>query len=110
MKETTGYITVTPEEFSKEIRLPEDYLLDVRTKEEFDGGHIGGAHNLDVTAPDFEERAKRELPKNKRIAVYCGSGKRSAKASQDLSAEGFKVVNLDGGLAAWIAAGLPVVN
>lgn len=101
--------TVTPDEFNVRIHQPEFYLVDVRTPDEFKTGHIEGAHNLDVQNPDFEELAKKELPTDKIIAVYCGSGKRSAMASEKLAALGFDILNLKGGLAAWKESGLPVV-
>ena len=102
------YKTVKPEEFSKEIKSVDVYLLDVRKPDEFSDGHIHGAANLDVTDPDFTEKALKELPKDKTIAVYCGSGKRSAMAASKLTDAGFKILNLDGGLTAWKDAGLPV--
>lgn len=103
-----NFKTVKPEEFSKEIQSPDIFLVDVRKDDEFKDGHIKGAFNLDVTDPDFEKNAEKELPKDKTIAVYCGSGKRSAMAASKLTDLGFKVLNMDGGLTAWIAAGLPV--
>lgn len=104
------YKTVSPEEFNKEIKSSDVYLLDVRTPEEFESGHLAGAHNIDVTAPDFIEVSLKELPKPKTIAVYCGSGKRSAIASKQLSDNGYNVLNMDGGLMAWKASGLPTVK
>lgn len=100
------FITVTPKVFAEEILEPDVYLVDVRTADEFATGHIKGAHNLDVNSDDFIEEAKKTLPKDKRIAVNCGTGRRSAKAAGELVEAGFKVINLDGGLDAWKAAGL----
>lgn len=100
--------TVSPEEFAKEIKSSDYYLLDVRKPDEYESGHIEGAANLDVTDPNFSEEAKSNLPKDKIIAVYCGTGKRSGMAATKLIEEGFKILNLDGGLNAWKAAGLPV--
>ena len=102
------YLTVEPKEFAQIVKEPDVYLLDVRHADEYEDGHIAGAANIDVTEPDFIEKAKVQLPKGKRIAVYCGSGKRSAIASDKLSDAGYTVVNLDGGMANWEAAGEPV--
>lgn len=102
------YQTVSPEEFAKVIDNPDVYLVDVRHKVEFDAGHIRGAHNIDVQEPDFIKLSEKELPKDVPIAVYCGTGKRSGLASDILSKDGYKIINLDGGLTAWKAAGLPV--
>lgn len=105
-KSAETYTTVSAEEFARRIKSADVYLIDVRTAEEYADGHIEGARNLDVTKESFVEDAKRMLPKDKVIAVYCGSGKRSAVASGKLAAEGYRVLNLDGGFAAWKEAGL----
>ena len=80
--------------------------LDVRTDEEYAEGHIAGAMNIDVLQPDFEQKSKAVLPKNKTIALYCRSGKRSKKAARILSELHYKVVELDGGYMEWKQAGL----
>lgn len=110
METTENYITLTPSEFSEKIKSPEVYLVDVRHPDEYASGHIKGAHNIDVQTPDFVELAEKELPKGMPIAVYCGTGKRSAMASQILSSKGYKIYNLDGGLTAWKADSLPVTT
>ena len=76
-------------------------VLDVRTADEFRDGHIGRAVNIDVKESDFLEKAKAMLPSGKTIAVYCRSGRRSANACNQLSAEGYKTFNLKGGIIAW---------
>lgn len=79
----------------------EEYiLLDVRTKEEFDDGHIEGA----ILIPDFEieERAETELPdKDALILVYCRSGRRSKNAASILAALGYTNVKEFGGINNW---------
>ena len=74
--------------------------------EEYAEGHIAGAMNIDVLQPDFEQKSKAVLPKNKTIALYCRSGKRSKKAARILSELHYKVVELDGGYMEWKQAGL----
>jgi rhodanese-related sulfurtransferase len=54
------------------------------------------------------EKSKAALPDSKTIAVYCRSGRRSASAANRLAAEGYKCVNLKGGIIAWKEAGMPV--
>ena len=85
-------------------------LLDVRTESEFKNGHIQNALNIDIKQSGFVEKAKAVLPADKTIAVYCRSGKRSALAAVQLASEGYKVVNLEGGILAWKEAGKPVVT
>ena len=66
-------------------------------------GHIEGAMNIDVRSDSFAERAESLLPKEKTIAVYCRSGRRSAQAANLLAKRGYRVVNLSGGIIAWNA-------
>lgn len=99
-----------PTEFYEAIKQPGIYLLDVRPQADFDKEHIEGANHLDVTEPDFKQKAEANLPKDETIAVYCNTGKRSAIAQQELEALGFKVINLDEGITSWKAAGLPTVK
>ena len=85
-------------------------ILDVRTASEFAEGHIQGAILIDQGQPDFMEKAKAALPKDKTIAVYCRSGRRSANAAGKLGDIGYKCVNLKGGIIAWKEAGKPVIT
>lgn len=105
---TASYATLSPVEFSAAIANPDVNLIDVRRLDEYSVAHIKGARNIDVTQPDFLDKAKAELPLNKTVAVYCGSGKRSAMASEKLAAAGYKVLNLDGGITNWQEQHLPV--
>ena len=85
-------------------------VLDVRTVAEFTEGHIEGAILIDQGQSDFVEKAKATLPIDKKIAVYCRSGRRSANAAGKLADIGYKCVNLKGGIIAWKDAGKPVVT
>lgn len=85
-------------------------VLDVRTASEFAEGHLERAINIDFKQDDFLEKAKATLPTNKTIAVYCRSGRRSANSADMLSAEGYKMVNLKGGIIAWKEAGFLVLT
>jgi rhodanese-related sulfurtransferase/thioredoxin-related protein len=83
-------------------------ILDVRTPTEFKAGHLLGAVNLDVNAPDFQEKAA-VLDKTKTYLVHCASGVRSVKACEKLTRLDFpKLYNLMGGFKAWAQAGKPV--
>ena len=95
-------------EFAELITDPNVVLLDVRTADEFNEGHIKGAINLDQFKSDFIELAKQQLPKEKTIAVYCRSGRRSAHAAGLLAKEGYRSVNLVGGIIAWTKENMPV--
>lgn len=85
-------------------------LLDVRTKEEWNEGHLKNASLVTVTEDGFLDKAKAVLDVKKPMVVYCRSGKRSAMATEQLRAAGFMVYDLEGGITAWIAAGKEVVK
>lgn len=83
-------------------------LVDVRTPEEFEAGHITDAVMIDFKSADFREQVKA-LKKRKPVAVYCKSGNRSGQAFAILQEMGFrKIYDLEGGITAWIAAGKEV--
>ncbi|RTR25406.1 rhodanese-like domain-containing protein [Deinococcus radiophilus] len=101
-----GYQTVTVQALHE--RLGQDiHIIDVRTPEEFAAGHIEGAQLLPLG--ELEGRMA-ELPKDGELYVVCRSGSRSAQASELLTQAGRSVTNVDGGMLAWEAAGLPVVQ
>lgn len=80
-------------------------VLDVRTAEEFDDGHMPGAINLDIRGGKFAETLAG-LDKSKTYLVHCAVGGRSAKACGQMDGMKFdKVLNLSGGITAWEAAG-----
>ena len=101
----TGFKTVSAEEFEAVIADGKAQIVDVRTPEEFAEGHIARSVNIDVNGAKFMEKTHAKLDKSKPVAVYCRSGKRSAKAARMLAKEGFDVINLDGGIIAWKDAG-----
>ena len=96
--------------FSELIEEPGVVLLDVRTPGEFEEGHLAGALNIDQNESNFVEMVKAAIPADKKIAVYCRSGRRSANAAGKLAAEGYKCVNLKGGIIAWKEASMPVTT
>lgn len=82
-------------------------LIDVRTPEEHNEAHIPGS----VLMPLDTLQGVSKLPSGGRHIIYCRSGKRSLKAMEILSANGFKnLSDLEGGINAWMAVGGPVVS
>lgn len=104
-----GLQDVSATEFQQAIQTgASNQVLDVRTPEEFDGGHIAGAISADISSELFQQTVAT-LDKNKAVYVYCLSGGRSSQAAQQLISMGFKqVYNLGGGILAWNAASLPL--
>jgi rhodanese-related sulfurtransferase len=85
-------------------------VLDVRNADEFAAGHLRDAKNIPLA--DLANRiGELDKSKNRTVVVVCQSGTRSEKAARQLAAAGFgDVWSLDGGVAAWQAAGLPVTK
>jgi len=96
--------------FSELVADSNVVVLDVRTVAEFTEGHIERAILIDQGQSDFIEKAKSTLPIEKKIAVYCRSGRRSANAAGKLADIGYKCVNLKSGIIAWKDAGKPIVT
>ncbi len=74
------------------------FLLDVRSKPEFDAGHIPDARNIPIEA--LREQIA-ELPRDRRIVAYCQVGQRGYMATRLLLQKGFDAVNLSGGYKLW---------
>lgn len=76
-------------------------VIDVRTPEEFEAGHIEGALNINVKAAEFVDEIQK-LSKTDTLLVYCRSGRRSAYAAQVMVSFGFrKIYDLEGGFLNW---------
>jgi rhodanese-related sulfurtransferase len=84
------------------------WLLDVRTPEEWDTGHIPGSKLIPLA--DLPTRLA-EVPRGREVVVVCRSGRRSKEAAELLQKAGYQgAVSLAGGLQAWTAAGYPVTT
>jgi len=103
-----GVQQVEPSDLTRLINRDRAVVLDVRPAEEYQGGHILNAINI----PDAElaERQKElEKARGKPLVAYCNNGGISRNTARRLKALGFENVQcLNGGLAAWRSAGLPV--
>lgn len=99
---------VSPKEMKQLIQMSRVQLIDVRTPEEYESGHMINANNLNFFDEAFEKELD-QLDKDIPVCVYCKSGGRSAKASEILRKKGFKTVyDLDGGIIGWEKEGMPV--
>jgi len=105
----TSYGDVTVEQAKVLIESkPSLILLDVRTQEEYDSGHIEGAILIPIS--ELEDRLD-ELSKNKEVLVYCRTGNRSSTAVNVLRANGYtKIFHMKNGITAWTQAGYPTVK
>lgn len=103
----TEIVALPPRDFREAFRTdPQAFLLDVRTREEYDAGHLSGAALIDFLD---EETFGREVPKldhRPTYYIYCRSGRRSHLAAQRMLALGYRVVDMPGGILAWQEEGL----
>jgi rhodanese-related sulfurtransferase len=86
-------------------RLGEVQLVDCREAYEWEAGRVDGAIHIPVNA--IMAGAGADLDKDTPIAVICRSGNRSELATMMLQARGYDATNVEGGMEAWSAAGLP---
>lgn len=99
---------VKAEEAATLVKEGKVKILDVRTADEYQEGHIKDAKNIDFTENNFESEAAK-LDKSKAWLVHCASGKRSTASLEVLQKLGFRrLYHLDDGMRGWQAAGKPV--
>lgn len=108
LQSQTSNSSLNAQEFSDKIKRSSDAsIVDVRTPEEFDKGHLVNAKNVDWNGDNFETDIEA-LDKNKPVFVYCLSGGRSSSAVNKMHALGFtEIYELKGGIMKWRAANLP---
>ncbi len=106
--EKAQYVDITVQQAKEMIDRGEVFILDVRTQEEYDTGHIKGS----VLIPVLElDKGLNEIPRDRKLLVYCRSGHRSLQASDILVNNGFaEVYNMDNGITGWVKAGYEVVK
>ena len=100
-QEEPNFSVLAPVEYQEQLSSERVQLVDVRTAEEFEAGHLKNARNIDFYSKDFlDQMAKldRKLP----LLIYCRSGNRSGKAAAKLQGLGFgRIIDLKGGYQAW---------
>ena len=99
---------ISPEKLNQELGSIQ--LIDVRTPQEYEEGHIENAVNMNYYDDDFKQQVS-QLDKSQKVYVYCKKGGRSASAAEILSELGFKeIYDLEGGMENWNKAGLKTVK
>ena len=96
-----AYMNITAEEAKQIMDGEEGYvILDVRTQEEYDQGHIPGA--IVISHEEIAEKAEEVLTdKDQLILVYCRSGRRSKIAAEALVELGYTNIKEFGGIIDW---------
>ncbi len=99
------FTSLSVEEFSEYVKSRKVIIVDVRTEKEYAEGHLEKAVNV-VWNEQFDNNVEQaKFKKRKTLAVYCRSGRRSKSAAKVLVTKGYNVVELNGGIIAWIQAG-----
>ncbi len=95
---------ITLEQWHEQLKNDADaVILDVRTQEEVDEGHIAECLHIDIQNPTGFMEEVQKLDPDKAYYVYCRSGGRSKQACMVLSSLGFnEVYNLEGGYEGWL--------
>ena len=94
-----------PTEVARRLVADDLFLVDVRDRDEWEKAHVEGALHLPLD--EFDQRAD-ELPRDRPVAFFCQTGKRSETASEQAAAQSLDAGNVTGGMEAWADAGLPV--
>ena len=101
---------INAENFHQFIEKGDGIIIDVRTSQEFNSGHIIDATNIDFYSEDFTDKLKivrKDVP----IYVYCRSGGRSSSAANKMEKLGFtKVYNMFGGIGSWQSEGYETIK
>ena len=86
----------------KQNKIPDAIIIDVRTTEEYEEGHLKNALHIDISDPPAFIKTISQLNKNKSYFLYCRSGNRSLQAAQIMKMEGIeKTYNLENGIENW---------
>jgi rhodanese-related sulfurtransferase len=105
-----GSSQIVPAEVTRLINHEDAAVLDIRTANDFENGHIINAVNIDV-AKMGEQEKELEKYKDKTVVIYCGQGQESIRVARSLKTKGFeKLYSLKGGISAWQNASLPLTK
>jgi len=109
LQSTATFIDLPPQQFSQDLQKSEYTLIDVRTLDEYNAGHIVNAQQSDYYQTQEFTAYIGALDRNGKYLVYCKTGVRSGLVMQMMRDMGFtNVSDLQGGYNAWLAAGLSV--
>ncbi|MGP1447420.1 MAG: rhodanese-like domain-containing protein [Candidatus Limimorpha sp.] len=109
--EIDGDTLLSPKEFAEAIKTDSTAtILDVRQLPEFEMGHLEGAALLNVLDTMTFEAGLKTLDKEKTYYIYCRTGGRSHNAALKMQEQGFKIMELKGGITAWEKAGMTIVK
>jgi len=100
---------ISPEEAEAIMESEAAVVVDVRSKKQFETGHLEGAINIPLDSKNLQ-KIIAELNHKEPVLVYCDGGLESAQCAKILEDKGFiKIFDLDGGLSKWKASGKEIV-
>jgi rhodanese-related sulfurtransferase len=103
-----AYSHLSPEQFNSAVKTNKFTLIDIRTTDEYNAGHLANTKQNDFYQTDNFSKFLSSLDKNKNYLIYCRTGHRSNTTLAIMKQKGFKTVyDLAGGYNAWVAAGYP---
>lgn len=110
-QQNEAFKQVTSEEFAKQIEKNTTApIIDVRTPEEFQEGHLQNAKNINFYSETFEKEILL-LDKKQTVFIYCRSGGRSTSAANKMIELGFTdIVELDNGFLEWSSQNRPMTK
>ena len=93
------YQTIDASEAKKMMENQENLVIDVRSKSEYNTGHIKNA--ISIPLDNIDDVLTRIKDKNTTLLLYCQSGKRALEAAKYLAEHGYNNVYTFGGIASW---------
>jgi len=96
--------SITPEE-ARTLVADGAQLIDVRTDHEWEAGRIDGATHIELS--ELDVRAA-EVDPERHVVFYCRGDNRSDMAAAAFASDGYRASALEGGIQAWVEAGLPI--
>lgn len=94
--------TISPTEAKKHLdQNKKIQLIDVRTPEEYESGHIGKAKLINWKDKERFKKEVKKLNKKRPVYLYCKSGNRSSQAADYLASIGYQVYDMEGGITNW---------
>lgn len=107
-QQADGQYRLSPKDFAQKFNeLKGTQLLDVRTPQEYAGGSLKGAINIDYNAGQLDSYTAKLNPKEP-VFIYCAVGGRSSSGAKELRSKGFTVYELSGGIRQWQDDQLPL--
>ena len=98
-------VDLAPQRVAELLDSGEAQLVDVRESYEHEAGRIAGARHIELERLTSQAET---IDRSKPVVFHCRLGGRSTMATQAFRASGYNAYNLDGGIQAWVDAGLPV--